>query len=926
MKQSVFKVLGTIFLVTAIVLTQIPPSGSNASGVSNNNGFMMDGNKLVKYTGTATSVSVPNGVKVIGAEAFADCSNLSYVTFPDTLERIENGAFSGCRYLNRIIIPEGCESIGNGAFADCKKLSSVVLPASLTEMGTSVFAGCDELKTINIEKGNSNFICEDGVLYNDDRTVIYQVLAGREKNTYVMPNTVEEIKKYAFWGCSNLEEVGVSSYLKQIDDYAFSNASGLKSLTLPYSVRSIGTKAFEDCRNLTDITIPVSVTKIDPTAFDGCYRLHIIADEGTVAAEFYEEFENNPASRIEYEESVSSNSNPHWIADQPEEETETKRESKVNVSDVDNYVEWDVDSPGVLGRTKVVSRQAVVLMDSSSGTVYGGSDGKTVNSGTESGNGEQSDSSENGNEQKVIDGTDIVYKAFYMDEDLLSFTIPAGVERIGDFAFARSGLTSIRIPNGVTTIGNGAFYHCDSLVSVSVPNTVTEIEPDAFTHSKWLDNWYAGPDVNDFLVVGDGILLAYKGTESMVTLPSNVKSIAPGVFSNHTEITQVTFPDSVQIVGEGAFEGCSNLKNISGGSSLKQIRDRAFLGCPIETVRIPASVESVGLSAFGGTGKTDSVVFLGSQLPHMSYEKSATRLSNERDYCFGDILTAVVPADVTADDIKGTVLDAETLGFSGVVYTVDEGKSQADVVTVMQPEETAQLPEDIYVYGKRYAVVTTESTRYMTEKVSVSDNSIQGLMVVDHDELQDAGVEITANGSTVNLDGYHFYLSNPGMGSSALKEKIEEYFGTVNDENCFMMDLSLYDPTNQIPITKLGKNTLTVTMPVPPELLDDEICVISMDDNGNPEITFCNWLEKDGRKYISFDVTHFSPYALYGAQGELKEQIAQKRSRATYGIGLDDTPDTGDDLDIRIILIIGLGALGGFLLLVGFSKKGMKNK
>ena len=85
-------------------------------------------------------------------------------------------------------------------------------------------------------------------------------------------------------------------------------------------------------------------------------------------------------------------------------------------------------------------------------------------------------------------------------------------------------------------------------------------------------------------------------------------------------------------------------------------------------------------------------------------------------------------------------------------------------------------------------------------------------------------------------------------------------------------------------------------------------------------MTFCTWSEKDGREYISFDVEHFSPYVLYGAEGELKERIAQKRSAASNLSGLDDTPDTGDTLDIRMILIVGLIALGGFFLLLGFFK------
>jgi hypothetical protein len=922
MKKTVLKLAGTMLLVAAIVITQIPASGSNATSISTNNGFMMDGDKLVKYTGTATSVSVPDGVKVIGAEAFAENTALSYVTFPDSLRQIENGAFSGCTYLNRIIVPEGCESIGNGAFADCENLSSVTLPASLTELGTSVFAGCDDLASIGIEKGNTHFVCEDGVLYDDEKKVIYQVLAGREKATYSMPNTVEEIKKYAFWGCDNLQEVGVSSNLNRIDDYAFSNASGLQAVTLPYSVRSIGTKAFEDCRNLEDVTIPVSVTQIDSTAFDGCYRLKIIADEGTAAADFYATFEQSNAAKTEYEESVSAN-NPHWQADQTK--TEETTETKTNVSDVDNYVEWDVDSPGVLGRTKVVSRQAVILMDSSAGKVYSGA-GQSSDSSISEDTAVQEEEQTEADIQAVVNGNAIVNKAFYRDDTLLSFQIPSGVEEIGDFAFARSGLTSIQIPNGVTKIGNGAFYHCDQLSTVSIPSTVTEIEPDAFANTKWLENWYAGADVSDFLVVGNGILLAYKGNDAVVTLPSNVKTVAPGVFRDHQEITQVNLPDCIKTIGEEAFEGCTNLKNISGGSGLQQIKDKAFYECPIETVRIPASVESIGLMAFGGSGQTDSIVFLGSAIPKVTYEKSATRLSNDRGLCFTDITTAVVPAQVRASELENTVLDAACLGFEGVVYTLSENSNEATAQVLKTTEASQKVPESISVYGKRYTTQTTEATEYAEAEETVSDNSIQGRMVVDHDELKGADITVAANGSTVNLDGYHFYVSNPGLGAADLEEKITETFGTVNEDNCFMMDLSLYDPTDTIPISKLGKTPLTITMPVPAELLDDEICLISLDENGNPEVTFCTWLEKDDKKYISFDIEHFSPYALYGAQGELKEQITEKRSMATYASGLDDTPDTGDYLNIRVILMIGLAALGGFLLLAGFSKKSFQKK
>ena len=161
---------------------------------------MMDGDKLVKYTGTATAVSVPNGVKTIGSDAFAQNSALSSVTFPDSLEVIESGAFSGCSEIRRLVIPEGCKTIKNGAFADCNKLEYMGLPSTLSSLGTGVFAGCERLKSVDFVKGNSDFVCDDGILYNSRKTVVYQALAGRENVLAAYREAVKERYRFFSFG------------------------------------------------------------------------------------------------------------------------------------------------------------------------------------------------------------------------------------------------------------------------------------------------------------------------------------------------------------------------------------------------------------------------------------------------------------------------------------------------------------------------------------------------------------------------------------------------------------------------------------------------------------------------------------------------------------------------------------------------------
>lgn len=62
-----------------------------------------------------------------------------------------------------------------------------------------------------------------------------------------------------------------------------------------------------------------------------------------------------------------------------------------------------------------------------------------------------------------------------------SFTIPDGVETIGEMAFRRKkNLKSVAMPPTVKTISHDAFYDCDSLDNVVVPQSVATVSGYAF--------------------------------------------------------------------------------------------------------------------------------------------------------------------------------------------------------------------------------------------------------------------------------------------------------------------------------------------------------------------------------------------------------------------------------------------------------------
>lgn len=191
-----------------------------------------------------------------------------------------------------------------------------------------------------------------------------------------------------------------------------------------------------------------------------------------------------------------------------------------------------------LGMVPIVNGNAVVLMDGSYASIYQGDytpeerDAFSLKMENET--------------AKALSNSKIAEWAFYREAMLYDFTFPDGVTEIEKFAFARSSLGRITIPEGVTRIGYGAFYHCDALTEVTIPDSVTVIEENAFSHTPWLDSWLAGGEApaegdetaeesavsnaDDFLIVGDGILLAYRGSEAKPELPEEVKSVVPGVF------------------------------------------------------------------------------------------------------------------------------------------------------------------------------------------------------------------------------------------------------------------------------------------------------------------------------------------------------------------------------------------------------------
>lgn len=884
MKKAIRKVVGVLLLATALVVTQIPaPEVEADTSVASD--FQLNGSTLVKYVGTASTVSIPATVNRIGEEAFAGNTTIKKVYFKGAVEEIAYRAFAGCKELTEIEIPDSVVELGNGAFSDCTKLKTVTIGDSLKTLGIGVFAGSTSIEKINIKDGHNYYKIVDGCLYDKDVTKLYFMIPVREKETYSMPSTVTDIAEYAFWGCNSVKNLSISNIIEEIPAYAFSNCKSLQAVNVPVSVRRIDVKAFENCVNLKNVWIHSSVNAIHDTAFDGCPGLTIIADIGTYAYNYYEEWKQRFADQSEYED--------------------TGNNEGEEVDDLEDEPEYDTgDKQSILGQTHVVGNNAFVFIDNTLPTVHGPVEKEEPDTelpGESEGVFEEAeDKVISIPKYTVVNDSIIADQAYYMSDEMSDYVMPEGIIEIGEFAFARSNIEKVVIPDGVTTIGYGAFYYCKDLRNVTIPASVTEIAPNAFDGSLWIENWMDGGN-SDFLIVGDGILLAYSGSYAMVTIPEGVRKIAPGVFEGHHEIAQINLPDSLREIGEKAFADCHNLVTINGGTYVAKIKDGAFNGCPIQTLHITDQVKEIGLglvdySSSNKSTSTKIVVFDHTEnLPVISYEETATRLSNEdaRSLVFGDVLVAVVDKSISENDLEGTVLDADNYGFRGIVgYISSESRAVVTAITCnMTPDEleATYIPEYIYIDGKAYHLVGLED---MIFGVTERTEETPVIQIVNESTVIPTNSKITAT-----LEGeknsLYMKLINGEENSDRLSFAFRSVYQQKLPKNTVFFEMNLYDLQSGVSISKLGNNALKVTLPVPGIEGNGSIRVITLDRNGQLESVPYHYDENNN---LVLTLSHLSSFGIY-------------RTDSTIGGKLDDSPDTGDEFNPKWVIAVGLFSL-----------------
>lgn len=436
---------------------------------------------------------------------------ISKLVLDEGLTHIGKNAFYGLKF-KEVIIPESVVCIGDGAFCGTG-LKNITIPDTVTFIGSSALSGCDDLVYIAVDTNNSKYCSVDGVLFSKDKTKLI-CFPGGKTIKYTIPNYVKTLGDSSFSGCEKLISVEIPNSVDVIEDYAFAGTtflnidipnsvisigesafshssisnveipnsvkyignsafsySSIKNISIPNSIASISDYMFWCCKDLEFISLPSSVKIIGCSAFSGCDNLVNVNFSSSLECIEMDAFsECINLKSIELPNSLKSIGAYSF--------SHCNTLTDINIPD-------SVEDIGTCAFRDCCNLNSITI---GKGTVKIDISAFSGNNKLKSITVSPYNLEYSSNEGVLFDKkhTKLIKYPSYKIGD--NYSVPNGVEIIGDSSFANSLLSNIDIPDSVTEIEDYAFSNCKKLKSIKIGKNVQVISVLGFPVFDGCDN------------------------------------------------------------------------------------------------------------------------------------------------------------------------------------------------------------------------------------------------------------------------------------------------------------------------------------------------------------------------------------------------------------------------------------------------------
>ena len=238
------------------------------------------------------NITFSQNITHIGAFAFLSCVSITDMIIPDSVIYIGDYAFQYCSSISNLVIGNNVTHIGDYAFQYCDVLEAVNIPESVDYLSEFAFQFCNKITDINVSENNAFYCSEDGVLFNKDKTTLINYPAGKNYTSYTVPDGIDNICDYAFYGANKLVTVALPDTVRLIGYRAFGDCTSLQDVNLGNGLYKIGETAFYRCSALSEITIPETTKEIGDYAFGHCTALEKINLHDSISVIGYSAFYN----------------------------------------------------------------------------------------------------------------------------------------------------------------------------------------------------------------------------------------------------------------------------------------------------------------------------------------------------------------------------------------------------------------------------------------------------------------------------------------------------------------------------------------------------------------------------------------------------------------------------------------------------------